>query len=47
MNLLIMLLQIWNFWLKTPYTEMAETPIFLNKFANFLKILFPKTYIYV
>ena len=34
MNLLIMLLQIWNFLLKTPLTEMALTPIFFNKFAK-------------
>ena len=29
-----MLLQIWNFLLKTPLTEMALTPIFFNKFAK-------------
>ena len=32
-----MLLQIWNFLLKTPLTEMALTPIFFNKFAIFFK----------
>ena len=30
-----MLLQIWNFLLKTPLMEMALTPIFFNKFAIF------------
>ena len=32
-----MLLQIWNFLLKTPFTEMAIKPLFFNKFAIFFK----------
>ena len=32
-----MLLQIWNFLLKTPFTEMALKPLFFNKFAIFFK----------
>ena len=36
-----------EFLLKTPFTKMAVTPLFFNKFAIFLKILFPKTHIYV
>merc|ERR1712105_346724 len=32
-----MLLQIWNFLLKTPFTEMTLKPLFFNKFAISLK----------
>ena len=30
-----MLLQIWKFLLKTPFTEIALNPYFFNKFAIF------------
>ena len=33
-----MLLQIWNFLLKSPLTEMVETPIFLTNLPIFLAI---------
>ena len=32
-----MLLQIWNFLLKTPFMKMAVTLLFFNKFAIFFK----------